>query len=221
MSLSVETAILDLGDEAAGRRADPRYMLHVPVPASLGRIPAVIIDLSLGGAQLRHSAARPDEEFSLRFSWAGERFESRALIVSTRLREIDASGSPSYETRIRFGQLTEEGSRTLKRAVTTLHDARLGEWLANLRGDQRPPLPAGANEHEPAAFFVCTLAGSLWHRRRTHAGDDPPRNGFMVPVSVPPGEIQRMCDLFATLDEDGRELLRLVARRLGREDAQP
>jgi hypothetical protein len=189
-------------------RATARYMTVPAIPATLSRTDVSIVNLSLSGACLRHSLSVSRNEMRLRFTWSDGEFDEQVAMESSRLTHLGAKGAVSFETRVRFHNLSRASSAALERAVATLHDARLLDWLSSLRD---PALREPAWENGVATgFVICTLVDDRWQRRHASAVPAAPPDGFVVSATVPEPKISQLCELFAQLDADGRQLLELL-----------
>jgi len=194
------------------RRSAERLHVIVPLDATMNGKAVEIVDLSLGGARLRHWHSVARSTMRLRFTWNGAHFNEPVKLMSSRVVAM-SERQTSYETRVAFPAIGATSSDVLQHAVRTLHDRRLATWMANLDGEEAAAPAAQAIEHEPS-YVVCTLNGKEWRRRTRKSRGEDPKNGFVVSDTVTEGDIRRLCDAFAAADGDGRELLRLVAHHL-------
>lgn len=192
------------------RRTEARLAPLVPLPAVVGRVDGSIVDLSEGGARVRHRSGLAQES-RLRFRWEGNAFDDEVSVLSSRLVRIGPDGQPSYESRLRFPNLSEHSMQTLTSTLVSLRDARVRDQLANLRGDEQE---TETREEAATAYYTCCLTNGQWWRRWSRVAPKPPRNGFVVRNSVAEGEIRKMYQLFATLNDEGRDLMRLFALEL-------
>lgn len=195
------------------RRSAERLHVIVPLDATMNGKPVEIVDLSFGGARLRHSHGVARAHMRLRFTWNGAHFNEPVKLMSSRVVAV-SERQTSYESRVAFHAVGAASSNVLRHAVRTLYDRRLATWMANLHGEEAAMPAAEAITNETSSYVVCTLNGKEWRRRTRNSRGDDPKNGFVVRDSVTDGEIRRLCDAFAAADGDGRELLRLVAHHL-------
>jgi len=190
------------------RRYIHRYPLHVPLEAALSGHKAVIVDLSLRGARIRHSRAISLGESRLRFRWEGLPFDDIVQVVASNVQSFEQTDV--FETRVRFGSLSDQSTATLKTAVGTLRDHRMARWMANLHGEHTET--HREHHHSTAAYVAYLLRNGRWHRQRVPANGVEPHHGFLIRTSVPHGEIRQLCAAFENSDAETRALLKILAR---------
>lgn len=195
------------------RRSAERLPVIVPLDATMNGKPVEIIDLSLGGARVRHEHGVVRGYVTLRFAWNRVRFKESVRLVSSRVIALSDSGT-SYESRLAFSVVGEESATALEQAIRILYDQRMASWIANLEGEAAGEPHVTQPPDASPSFVVCTLSDGRWRRRRTSSRGHDPVNGFIVRSTVADGEIRRLCHAFAEADDDARQLLRMFAHHV-------
>jgi len=195
------------------RRSAERLPVIVPLDATMNGKPVEIIDLSLGGARVRHEHGVVRGYVTLRFAWNRLRFKESVQLVSSRVIALSDHGT-SYESRIAFSVVGGDSATALEQAIRVLYDRRMATWIANLEGAEAHDSHGVQPPDAIPSYVVCTLNDGRWRRRRTGSRGHDPVNGFVVRSSVAEGEIRRLCDAFAEADDDARQLLRMFAHHV-------
>lgn len=219
-----------LPENPADRRREPRLRLTSAVPARIGRGEGSLVDLSLHGMRVRHSTpAGRGTRVRVSFEWRGERFAATAEVLASRVAALTADGGTLFESRLRFVDLAADGREMLDRVLGTIRNRDLRRWVANLRGwtdEETTPhanvVPRDGRVAAPSAtpslnaFLRCRFRDGRWEKQWTRDATQP-LNGFVLPASVDPGEIARLCSTYEQIDADGRHLLRLMAAAVVKE----
>ncbi|MGZ5442897.1 MAG: PilZ domain-containing protein [Thermoanaerobaculia bacterium] len=195
---------------APERRRTARFRLSEPVEATVGRDAGPIIDISSGGARIRHTRALGrGVRVRVVFAWRGRRFEGTGEVVRSRVVGIERNETV-FESRIRFLSFSDASLDLLETMLQEIADADLQKWVANLRGwEARHPTPA-EQATRTTRFLRCRLINGKWQQRLT--GDPaPPADGFTVAAGTEPSEIRALCRTFETADAEARRLLRQLA----------
>ncbi len=191
------------------RRKDRRVRLTAPLPARLGNTEVVIADLGARGARLHHEKpVTVATEFRLTFQWPDGPFRATVRVLASRL--MIAAPSPKFESRLQFLEVPPESKRLLERVVKTLTDSQLRQWVSNFMGEVVSPRPA-ESQSEPRALLRFRLMNGRWTARPAKPDEAAPTDGFIVPASIEPGEINVLCAAYSRLDRDSQQLLRLFA----------
>lgn len=199
---------LQLLDIPAERRRDRRVRLTTPLPARLGNIEVIIFDLGARGARLRH--AKPIKvatQFKLSFEWPDGPFRALVRVLASRL--MVTGPKAKFESRVQFLEVPPDSKRLLERVVKTLTDRQLRQWVSNFMGEVVYPQPDSSSE--PPALLRFRLINGRWNAGPAKADEPAPTDGFIVPASIEPGEINVLCAAYSRLDRDSQQLLRLFA----------
>lgn len=192
------------------RRRSPRHKPAHPIAVVIGRGAGAVIDISATGARIRHNGAvRGGAQVRITFDWKGDRFETVAVVLSSRVAGVGMGGT-LFESRVTFLTLTESSTALLDRALADLGDGDLRKWVANLHGwtEEGPAPPLGL----PGAvrtFVRCRLVNQRWEQRITR-DSSVPADGFTVAGGTEPSEIRALCRTFEQSDAEGRRLLQLM-----------
>jgi hypothetical protein len=103
-------------EPASERRRSKRVVPNGPSQVRVGRGTGTVVNVSEGGARLRHSGAVAiSAEVNLACQVDGYQFTALARVLSSRVISFgDSAGSPTmYETRVVFVQLSGEAMTTL------------------------------------------------------------------------------------------------------------
>jgi len=192
------------------RRSAPRLRVVSGLRVFIGRGEGLLVDLSARGARVRHSAqARRSSNVRLSFEWKGERFAATGEVLSSHVVTLGYENHPTiYESRLRFRLLTEESAALLTRVLSSMETDNVRTWVANVQGDSanvQPVRPARAT----GSYLRCRLIGR-WERKWTHDWT-PPTDGFLLPETADPKEVDDLCASYLNEDEEGRKLIRLMA----------
>ena len=193
------------------QRRAPRLRPITILPVRIGRGDGILVDLSTGGARVRHSA--PALLWcSLRLLIVADEtpITLDAEVLSSRVSCLGTGHSPThYETRLRFRRIQKAQAAALAALVATLDTRRLRRLVDNMHGWFDEP----QRSHErarPPCFLRVTRDGSSWIRRRTSRPGQPD-DGFVLPGDTDPIEIDLLCKTYERLDDDGRQLIRSMA----------
>ena len=190
------------------RRRDRRVRLTIPLVARIGHTDALVVDLSARGARLRHyKPLKPGTEARLTFDWPGGPLRALARVLASSL--IAAAPRSKFESRLQFLEVSPQSKKLLERAIRTLSDAQLRLWIANFMGDVVYPYESRLDD--PRALLRFRLENGRWSAGPAKPEEPPPADGFIVPASIEPGEINVLCAEYSRLDRDGQQLLRLFA----------
>lgn len=207
------TAIAGLPSTTAAppeRRRTARFRLSEPVEATVGRDAGRIVDISSGGARIRHTRALGrGARVRVAFAWRRRRFEGTGEVVRSRVVSIERDET-IFESRIRFLSFSDTSRDLLETMLQEIAGADLQRWVANLRGwEAEHPMPA-EEATRTTRFLRCRLVNGRWQQRLT--GDPAsPVDGFTVAAGTEPSEIRALCRTFETADAEGRRLLQHVA----------
>jgi hypothetical protein len=188
------------------RREFQRLRLHAPVAGTLGTVPVSIVEIGVLGARVQHSDAFPEQFADLHFSHGDVDIGMKCEIVRT-------SGSPPFESGIRFLAAIDESGDTLRSMLAALvtHEFEFRRQMP-----QSMPASAGAVDGDrtvrgsDAAFLCYRLENDKWHKRRVFLPEQP-SSGFTVARTEDTAEMQRLCRVYEGSDEEGRRLIRLFA----------
>jgi hypothetical protein len=202
------------------RREFQRLKLSKPILATMGTANALILDIGIAGAFLEHfGTVEAGEHFPLTFRWQGEDVTFQCETVrSTVVRLPGGDGkSVASHTGVRFVEATAEGRARLQDLITTFVGRILDAQRANAAGENTESAGATilarlgeARRMRSRGFISYHFDGTSW----THvSGSTPiqPPDGFTVGDFEDPEELERLCRAYEYADDEGRNLIRLVA----------
>lgn len=191
------------------RRDASRLRIANHILVLIGRGEGILVDLSTRGARVRHAVqARRGTNVRISFDWEDVRFTAMAEVLSSHVVTLGRGDVPTlYETRLRFRLITGDEEHILERVIAAIQSGSERKWIDNLEG-------IGQLEAQPAiesgSFLRCRLVGRRWERKWTHSRAQP-TDGFLLPDSIDPKEVDRLCHSYENQDDDGRALIRIIA----------
>lgn len=201
------------------RRNFQRLKLTKPILAMIGPANALILDIGMTGALVEHyGTPTPGDPMTLTFRWRGEDVGFECEVVRTEVVRAPAGdgASVSSHTGLRFVKPVGDSNARLQDLMATFVGRVLAAQKANAAGDVRGPAPTileelGAARRQRSTSFVSyRLKGDAWWRIPT-ASAKQPADGFTVAAHEDEEEVEALCRTYAAADEEGRQLIRLVA----------
>jgi hypothetical protein len=209
--MSVHAHLSELPSPSDRRRDDRLRLTHM-VPTRIGRGEGELVDLSPGGARIRHSVGlRRGTRTRVRLTWRDEKITVTAVVLASRVVGLTrpADGATVFETRVEFQDLSRHERGVLDHLLGALQNHLLWTCVANMNGWHDDLPSSGPMQSHSSSYLQCRRIGNSWSRKWTADGTLP-RNGFVVPATTPTEEIELLCQTFEQLDDDGRHLLRLM-----------
>lgn len=195
------------------RRGGERFRLTQMIPTRIGRGEGELVDLSMGGARIRHSVGlRRGTRTRVRLTWKDENVTLTATALASRVVGLKRAndGATVFESRVEFSNLSRHESDVLSHLLGALQNHDLWACVANMNGwSEEMAAPARRGNHE-GLFLQCRRNGNSWLRKWV-SDATLPEDGFVLPAATPEEEIELMCQTFERLDDDGRHLLRLMS----------
>jgi hypothetical protein len=220
------------------RRRKPRLQLTRSLIARYGAHGVVIVDIHDLGARIEHFAPlHPGKTAALVFDWQSKRIEMPAMVVACRVHRF-ADGpyrSTVYQSGLSFTNPSAEALQALRELMKTAIARSMAEQVANLRGlgpvieREMPVFRSGGmvagegidqtqvtGRRAPVArahsgYVRCTLRDRRWQKRWTR-DPQPPEEGFTVLATEPRDQIDMLCEDYRRMDDETRQLIRLLAR---------
>ncbi|MDP9191312.1 MAG: PilZ domain-containing protein [Acidobacteriota bacterium] len=202
------------------RREFQRLKLSKPILAKMAAANALILDIGIAGAFLEHfGTVEPGEHFPITFRWRGEDVTFQCEVVRSvvvRLPGGDGKSVASH-TGVRFVEATTEGRARLQDLITTFVGNILVAQKANAAGENAESAGATilarlgeARRMRSRGFISYHYDGQTWSRVPGNTAIQPP-NGFTVGDFEDHEELEALCRTYESADEEGRNLIRLVA----------
>jgi hypothetical protein len=206
------------------RREFQRLRLARPILATLDRenvqANALILDIGMAGAFLEHyGTAEPGQRFRLSFRWQSEAVDYDCEVVRTSVvRQPGGDGEhPVSHTGVHFVAPVGDAEGRLEELMSSFVRRILDAQRANAAGD---------DSHASSASVLASLGGAV--RKRTHGfmsyrlkdgqwwrvpTDSPrqPEEGFTVAAWEDQSELDTLCRTYEAADDEGRQLIRLLA----------
>jgi hypothetical protein len=201
------------------RRTFHRLKLTKPILATFGGENALVLDIGIRGALIEHyGTPTPGDRHHLVFKWQSEDVEFecevvRTIVVSTG--EVDEKKTVSH-SGLRFVKPIGASNARLQELMATFIGRVLAAQKANAAGEHRDPGPTileqlgGARRSRSRGFVSYRLKGESWWRVPTSSPSQP-ADGFTVAAHEEDEEVETLCRTYEGTDEEGREMIRLVA----------
>lgn len=188
------------------RREFQRLELDPPIGASLGEAAVSIDEIGVLGARVSHaSALEAGENRELHFTHNGNEIVLRCEVVRTSERD-DASHSG-----LRFLAAIGESGDRLREMLGELVTIELEKTRRGRIGPLEPEIDGDRTVRgKDAGYLMFRLDGGTWHKRRVFLPEQPPV-GFTVARTTDGDDLQRLCNVYAASDDEGRRLIRLFA----------
>jgi len=203
------------------RRQFQRLHLTKPILAQARGASALILDLGVAGALIEHyGKATTGERLQLSFRWLGNTIEHDCEVVRSEVVR-EGSGDGSYvvsHTGLRFLEAVGDSEELLKDFIATFVGRVLAAQKANAAGEALS-LDAGetvlehlghARRTRTAGYVSHRLKDGKWWRIPTQSPVQP-NDGFTIAAYEDEEEVHTLCAAYERADEEGRNLIRMVA----------
>jgi len=202
------------------RREFQRLKLAKPILATMDSANALILDIGMAGALLEHyGVTEPGRQFQLTFRWQGEDVTFACEVVRTSVVRQPAGDGKSKlsHTGVHFAKPVGEAATLLQDLIGTFVGRILAAQRSNAAGEDNHAKSAAilsslgeARRKRTHGYVSYRLRDSMWWRVPT---DSPvqPEDGFTVAAWEDEAELETLCRTYEESDEEGRQLIRLVA----------
>lgn len=197
------------------RRVYQRLRLTKPILAMFAGGSALVLDIGVSGALIEHhGSATPGDVFNLSFRWQAADVEFECKVARTEVAR-KATGIVSH-TGVRFVKAVGESQARLQELMATFVGRVLAEQKANAAGADRDTAPTlleqlgGARRSRSHGYISYRLKGDSWWRVPT-ASPAQPADGFTMAAHEEDEEVETLCRTYERADEEGRNLIRLIA----------
>jgi hypothetical protein len=202
------------------RRGFQRLRLSKPILALMDDQNALILDIGVSGAYVEHyGEVRPGERFRLSFRWHGEDIDYLAEVARSRVIRTPGGDGQSLvsHTGFRFVEGTGESASRLQDMMATFVGRVLAAQKANAAADDLDREGASilaqlgeARRVRSRGYVAYHFRGGKWSREATNDARQP-ADGFTVAAHEDEDELETLCRTYESADEEGRDLIRLVA----------
>lgn len=184
-----------------------------PLAARIGTVRVFLIDASLNGLGIAHQGNIPPEgsTCSVGFDWDAVPVNMGCRISRSTLHKLARSADEKsvYHCGLEVVRAGEAAMNTLREMVTGLVARALDEQKANAMG-----IPAIAAQTfqtgKGTDFLRYELVNDVWRHSSTQRPDQP-MNGFTISAEEDPEHIALLCETFASADNEGRKLIKVMA----------
>ena len=197
------------------RREFQRLKLAKPLLASLDGHSALILDIGVGGAFVEHRGrAVSGLNVKLGFKWQGADIFFKATVVRSTLLRDQGSEGPVSQSALDFTEGIGDAQERLDHMMTTFIGQLLEAHRANATaggGAAAILTQIGAARRTRSQGLVAYhWDGKTWTKQSTINPKQPP-DGFTVAAYEDEEELATLCETYETSDDEGRQLIRLVA----------
>lgn len=201
------------------RREYHRLKLAKPILAMMDSANALILDIGMAGALVEHyGVTEPGQRFHLKFRWQGEDAEFACEVVRTAVVRAPAGDGKSAlsHSGVHFTDATGDSAAHLQELITTFVGRILAAQRANAAGEPDESTAileslGAARRKRTRGFVSYRLRDDRWWRVPTESPQQPD-DGFTVSAWEDEVELETLCRTYEQADDEGRELIRLVAQ---------
>ena len=198
------------------RRSFQRLRLARPILGTLDRQNALILDIGMAGAFVEHDdALTPEAAVRLQFRWRGEEIQFICEVARTEAAR-GSDGNQLFHTGLRFVDEIGDSEDGLRDLIATFVGSILASQKANAKGlRDSAVLPlndiGGARRARVRGLISYRLQpDGRWVRAAAVDSRQPP-DGFTVAAYEEESDLEVLCRAYELADEEGRQLIRLVA----------
>lgn len=202
------------------RREFQRLKLSKPILASMGASNALILDIGIAGAFLEHfGTVEAGQSFPLTFRWQGEDVTFECEVVRSTVARLSAGDGKSLasHTGVRFVNPVGDARARLQDLITTFVGRILVAQKANAAGENTDAAGAmilarlgEARRMRSRGFVTYHFDGAAWWSVPNTTSVQPD-DGFTVGDFEDPEELETLCRTYEEADQEGRNLIRMVA----------
>lgn len=206
------------------RRRIGRIGFRTPRPARFGTHDAVVLDLSLHGAGIRHpSPIKLGAEAILRFHLEKQEHAMRCRLIRSKvdMEQHEDGLVQTYRSGLTFVGLEHEAA-SLREALRKRANRAIMLQQANaLAKEQQPEVDSHSSDRieigflapwlKPKPFVRCTLErGRKWKMVRVSRAEQPD-DGFTILADESEADVKKLCKLFEDGSAEQRHLIQLFA----------
>jgi hypothetical protein len=199
------------------RRQFQRLKLAKPLMALLDGHNALVLDIGISGAFIEHyGKLQPGGRVRLMFRWQGTDVDFVCTSIRTNiLREKATASTVVSQTALRFEEAIGDATERLKDMMATFVGRILAAQKANAaatdtESDTLLSKIGEARRTRTSGFVMYRLKGTTWSRDATTSPDQP-LDGFTVAAYEDDDELEVLCRAYERTDEDGRQMIRIIA----------
>jgi len=201
---------------AVDRRESQRLRLAKPILALLDGQNALILDVGVGGTFIEHYGTfESGQRFRLVFRWKAEDVEF--LCEVRRSEVVRGSGESAVShTGARFVQAIGDSEDRLQDMMATFVGRVLAAQKINASGNGATETETilaqlgGARRARTRGYMLYRYANGKWFREPTDSPEQP-AYGFTVAAYEDEEELETLCRAWEIADDEGRQMIRLVA----------
>lgn len=210
------------------RREFQRLKLSKPILATLGDSNALILDVGLAGAFLEHHGkAEPGQRFTLTFRWQGTDVQFVCAVMRTTIVGEGRGDEKSVvsHTGVRFVEAVGDANRHLQDLIASFVTHVLTAQKSNASGELGAASAGAtilarlgeARRMRSRGFVMYRLEDGLWSRTHADSPRQPP-DGFTVGEHEDEDDLEKLCETYEAADDEGRQLIRVVAELSARQE---
>lgn len=207
--------------QQSDRREFQRLKLSKPILGTFGSSNALVLDIGMAGAFIEHyGEAAPGDRLDLSFRWQGDEVAFRCEVVRSSVVKQPAGDGKSQlsQTGVHFLEPVGDSATRLQDLIATFVGHILAAQKANAAGEAGTR-SAGetilatigqARRSRSHGFVSYRFKDARWWRVPSDSSRQP-ADGFTVGSHEDETEIETLCRTYETADEEGRQLIRMVA----------
>ncbi len=202
---------------SADRRESQRLKLEKPILASVRGQGALILDIGSTGVFFeQYGTFAPGDRFPVSFLWRGQELAFVCEVARTSVARTASDGSSVSHVGARFVEAVGDSEERLDEMLASIVAPILLAQRANAEAvaDDGEPLLllklGGARRARSHGFITYVYADGVWSRVVSESQKQP-ANGFTVAAHEDEEELQLLCDAWEHADDEGRNLIRLLA----------
>lgn len=184
-----------------------------PLPGRIGSARVYVLDASLIGLRIAHQGSAPaaGSPCRVQFEWEGRPIELDCEVRRNALHKLakNANEKSIYHAGLSIVGTLGDSDSVLREMIAAIVARALDEQKANARG-----VPAAAAQcfqtGKGTDYVRCELVAGTWRRTETNRAEQPP-NGFTISAAESREHVEMLCDSFVNADDDGRQLIRMMA----------
>jgi len=203
------------------KRNSKRLHLVEPLSGKLGDTEVRVLELGRIGALVDHEQPLAiGSTATLIFESEAESVDIESEVIRSTMAGFPQQGDASnYQSGLRFITSRGDSEASLGRLIATFAKQMLMSQAANAMGVRLPGLTGSKHGFEAAesarrsreSGYICfSYELGVWERSQT-VNPDQPFEGFTVAASEDPDELENLCRVYESSDEEGRKTIRLLA----------
>ena len=197
------------------RRAFQRLKLAKPLQATLDGRSALILDIGVAGAFVEHRGRAVNGlNVELAFKWQGAGVSFKSTVVRSTVVRDGGEEGPVSQSGLVFNKGVGDSDEKLRQMMSAFVAQLMEAHRANATGDDRTGAILNqigqARRSRSQGLVAYHWNGREWSTAPTKSARQP-NDGFTVAAYEDEEELTTLCKAYEAADEEGRQMIRLVA----------